>query len=221
MNYFSHFVVDHHPNNYEYNTGLFLPDVTKSWVKTFRHPEPDSNFSVHQHELLKGCLKHYHSDKLFHGSDFFKKYYQALNTEIKSAGLSDRVERKWFISHIMLELLIDRVIVKAYPTLLDAFYESLEKVDHDNLRSFLKYYGMKKDDEFFRFFNHFREVRYIYYYTDNNKFIYSLNRIMMRVNIAELSESDGTILQQVLLSFEEKYFNRATVMLDELKAVFK
>jgi hypothetical protein len=219
MNYFSHFIVDHQPGNREYNTGLLLPDITKSWIKSFRHPEPGNHFSVHENDLLKGCFRHYDSDKAFHSSPFFNKYYELLHTSIKNE-LGDEVGRKWFISHITFELLLDRLFVKAFPSLLEAFYDSLSLVDEPALRKFLHFYGMKEDGEFLRFFNHFRSIRYIYYYTDNNKFLYSLNRIMMRVNIPPLTETNEKQLLAALLPFEEKYFSNANKVLEELKAVF-
>lgn len=221
MNYFSHFVIDHQKNNHEYNTGLLLPDITKSWIKSFKNIFLNETFSIHQHELLKGCLQHYHSDKKFHGSLFFHKYYGLLNDEIKNIGLSDEVERKWFIAHIMLELLIDRVILRDNKILLDSFYESLQNVNEISLSDFLKLSGMKNDDEFFKFFNHFRSVQYIYFYADNIKFMYSLNRIMMRANVKELSEQNSAKLLNMMLRFEIIYFNNSAVLLDELKAVFE
>lgn len=219
MNFFSHFVIDHQPGNHAYNTGLLLPDVSRQWIKSFREPKP--GFTPAQEQLHLGCLKHYEADKRFHGSSFFHDYYQLLNAEVTHCGLSDETLRKWFISHVMLEMLIDRVLIRAYPQLLADFYRSLELAGDGMLRSFLKMYGMEDDDTFFSFFDHFRKVQYLYFYTDNNKFLYSLNRIMMRVNMHALSDEDAAKIEGVVTAFEEKYFSDASVMLGELKAVFK
>jgi hypothetical protein len=121
----------------------------------------------------------------------------------------------------MVELLIDRVILRDNKILLDSFYESLQKVDERSLQNFLKFSGMINDDEFFVFFNHFRSVQYIYFYADNIKFMYSLNRIMMRAKVKELSEQNSSKLLNMMVQFESKYFNSTAVLLDELKAVFK
>jgi hypothetical protein len=120
----------------------------------------------------------------------------------------------------MLELLIDRVLVRTWPELLAAFYDSLSKAGDAELGAFLERYGMKEHDAFFSFFDHFRAVQYIYFYTDNNKFLYSLNRIMMKANLNPLNDADTGKLEQVLTAFEGKYFSDASVMLNELKAVF-
>ena len=221
MNYFSHFVIDHQPGNHEYNTGLLLPDITRKNIKKFYPQKEGQVFSNHHREFLLACLKHYESDKKFHESDFFNRYYLLLNHEINNSELSGIVERKWFMSHIMLELLIDRVIVRRDKELLGSFYEGLLKVDENSLRSFLKFYGMQNDDDFFTFFNHFRSVQYIYNYIDNNTFMYSFNRIMMRAKVSELTQKDSEIMIGIMLDFEQNYFSDAEVMLGEMKAIFK
>lgn len=220
MNYLSHFFIDSKPEAHYYNAALILPDITKAWIKKFDPamlPNPPSQI---QSELLQGALQHYHSDKLFHTSAFFEKYQSLINNELKNIPLSDDVNRKWFIAHVLTELLIDRQIVKFHKTCVDDFYNSLNFIDDRELGLFLGYFGMDDPGEFLKFLNHFRNARYIYYYADNNKFLYSLGRIMMRVGIKELGEKDGLVLMKAILHIEQVYMSDAGVLLDELKAVF-
>ncbi len=220
MNYFSHFVFDHIPHNSEYNCGLLLPDITRKTIKKFYQPNSKIELSSFHVEFLNGCLKHYESDKKFHSSDFFNNHYAILNHQISHTGKFKNVERKWFISHVVLELLIDRVIVRYDQSLLDNFYFSLKNTDEINLSFFLKFYGMKNIDDFFMFFNHFRSTQYIYHYTDNIKFMYSLNRIMMRANVKELTQNDSQAILDIILNFELKYFSNPVKMLNEMKEIF-
>ncbi len=220
MNYFSHYAIDHIQDNHDFNTGLLLPDITKKKIRTFKLTENSQIVPNHFQQLHLGCLQHYLSDKIFHSSDFFQKHADLLNYKLKNSGLSNFAERKWFISHVMLELLIDRVIIKEHIYLLDDFYHSLNKVDENNLRQFLHYFGMENSDEFFVFFNHFRSVQYIYHYTDNKKFMYSLNRIMLRAGLNELNIIDNNILEGVLVDFEQTYFNNSNELLNNLKSIF-
>lgn len=220
MNYLSHFYVDHIPDNHYYNAALILPDITKRWVKTFKQPAPSSQFSESQFQLLAGCLKHYRSDQQFHASSFFEHYQDTINRALKKVPFSNAVHRKWFIAHILTELLIDRQLVNLHPTVVDAFYHSLSEVKMEELLPFLTFYGMAETADFVTFFNHFREVKYIYYYADNNKFLYSLNRIMMRVGIAELNATDSGLLLDVILSIEQTYMPEPATLLNELKGVF-
>jgi len=221
MNYFSHFIFDHQNLNHEYNTGLLLPDITRKSIKKFHKTENDFETSNHHKQFLEGCLKHYQSDKKFHSSTFFSSYYQLLNHEISHSSDLKNAERKWFISHILLELLIDRVIVNSHQYLLDSFYNSLLKVNEESLRLFLKSYGMKNTDEFFVFFNHFRNTQYIYHYTDNNKFMYSLNRIMLRARVKELSQNENNLILNIVLEFEQKHFNGSELLLQNIRAILQ
>jgi hypothetical protein len=203
-----------------YNAALILPDITKPWLKKIEPSLLLTTANSKQQDLLQGSLKHYSSDKRFHTSDFFKHYQQLINEHLKQVPLSTDVNRKFFIAHVLTELLIDRQIVKLEPSIADSFYESLTVIDDSELAQFLSQMGLNNSSAFFTFFNRFRNARYIYYYADNNKFLYSLGRIMMRVGIKELGESDGKILLEAILSIEHLYMSKPIKLLDELKAVF-
>lgn len=220
MNYLSHFIIDHTAADHYFNSALIFPDICKRWIKTFNHPEPSKDFTLNQHSLLNGCLRHYKRDKQFHASPFFEKYQQYVNNHLKTVNFTEAVERKWFIAHVLTELLIDRTFVRVYPQYVDAFYTSLTSIDNKELEGFLKYYGMVDSTEFFNFFDHFRTVKYIYYYTDNNKFLYSLTRIMLRVGLKELNGVDAQLMQEAIHYIESTCMSNGEVLLAELKEVF-
>lgn len=215
MNYFAHFFVDHKLGQHEYNTGLLLPDVTRGYIKTFKHNVEHANaacLSFHQ-----GCLAHYRADKLFHGSSFFTDILTQANGLINQANFSEALNRKWFLAHIMAELLIDRILITQYPDLLDEFYNSLQQINDSDLLDFLNLYEMKDSSKFFEFFNHFRKVQYIRYYTDNNKFVYSLNRIMIKAGVGEISEHDKAVLLQCSLELEKQLTTESYILIEQLK----
>lgn len=216
MNYFSHFITDHETGNDYYNTGLLLPDVTRQWVKQLKNPIIPFP-GTKEEAIFRGCARHYASDKKFHASSFFREIQELSDSLIKQTPFSALLNRKWFLAHIMSELMIDRIMVKAYPELLNAFYDSLDRAEADTLRSFFRCYGWEETGDFFHFFNHFRSVRYIQYYTDNNKFVYSLNRIMLRAGVGEMHESDQQLLLTVVLKLEQAMGNDYSLLLQKLK----
>lgn len=220
MNYLSHFIVDQKEGEYYFNSALILPDIAKRWVKTFQHPNPSLSFSPNQRSLLAGCLRHYKRDKEFHASSFFEHYQHITNERLKSISFTGTVNRKWFIAHILTELLIDRCFVRQFPHLVDAFYESLNAISDEELAGFLKYYGVEDTTDFFTFFNHFRSVRYIYYYTDNNKFLYSLGRIMMRVGLPDFNEKDSGLMLEAIQQIESENMKNGAGLYVELMNVF-
>jgi hypothetical protein len=220
VNYLSHFIIDQTADDHYFNSALIFPDICKRWIKTFNHPEPSIDFSICQHSLLKGCMRHYKRDKQFHSSPFFEKYQRYVNGYLKTVHFTGVVERKWFIAHVLTELLIDRTFVKIYPNYVDAFYTSLTSIDNREVTGFLKHYGMTDVSEFFTFFDHFRSVKYIYYYADNNKFLYSLSRIMLRVGLKELNERDAQLMLEAIQYIETTYMSNGEVLLAELREVF-
>lgn len=105
--------------------------------------------------------------------------------------------------------------------MLDKFYHSLTSINDGDLEIYLKLYGMTDTDTFFEFFNHFRKVQYIYYYTDNNKFVYSLNRIMIRAGVSAISDFNQQVLLDAILLLEEKLAADTDGLIKQLKQSIK
>lgn len=213
MNYFSHYFVDHREGQHEYNTGLLLPDVTRKQVVKFTLHE---HYTPVQLQYFEGCQAHYRADKYFHGSAFFKRVLDHSNRIINESPFSAAVQRKWFLAHIMGELVIDRILVKHYPEELKGFYTSLDSIDDHELDLFLRLNGMEKTEAFFENFAHFRKVQFIYYYTDNNKFVYSLNRIMIKAGVGALTEPDQKVLEQAALKLEQILSENVNGLVEQL-----
>ena len=215
MNYFSHFFVDGKDNQHEYNTGLLLPDITRGKIKSFRHLQLFTTSS--NQNFFNGCAAHYHADKKFHASEFFSNILHQSSLIINNAKFNNDLNRKWFLAHILAELMLDRILVRMYPEMLHKFYNSLESINDSDLASYLTLYGMKDVQEFFEFFNHFRKVQYIYYYADNNKFVYSLNRIMIKAGITPISDFNQEVLCDAALLLEDKLKEDTTSLIINLK----
>lgn len=215
MNYFSHFWVDGKENDHFYNTGLILPDFARTHVKSFHHPPLFHN--QNHSKLHSGCLSHYRADKAFHQSPFFKGLLEQTSRIMNAAPFSALLKRKWFLSHILVELMLDRLLVKDNLSVLDAFYLSLNKVSDNELGAFLHLFQGVNIDAFTEKYNHFRSVQYIYFYVDNIKFVYSLNRIMMRAGAGELSQQDQDVLLQVVLELEQQLSLQIPELFNQLK----
>lgn len=215
MNYFAHFVVDHQIGRHEFNTGLLLPDITRGYLKSLKREV--LNTDATSENFYQGCLAHYRADKFFHGSSFFTNLLALTNTFFNEASFSPALNRKWFLAHITAELLIDRQLINQRPDLLDEFYLSLQSINDNDLLIFLNLHEIQDSSSFFEFFNHFRKVQYIRYYTNNNKFVYSLNRIMIRAGVGSMSDSDLLILQELCVQLESHMLIQNTDLIGKLK----
>lgn len=214
MNYFSHFFLDHYPNNTPFNVGLILPDITRGQVKTFKPIKTALN--NYQNEIIKGCHTHYAADKKFHASTLFDDLVKSASLHLNQAEFKEPVNRKWFMAHIMAELMLDRLLIETHQPLLDSFYSHLATVDSDELAIVLQTYEIADNKRFFDFFDHFRTVQYLYHYIDNNKFVYSLNRILMKAGIPSLSDYNQTCWLKSVISYHHELKPQTSVLIERL-----
>ncbi len=151
MNYLSHFYIHQKENEPYYNTGLILPDLARGFVKSFKATLPEPNLELQA--LHAGCLQHYQADKIFHSSDFFKWGTQICIEELKQAKFHELVERRWFIGHVLFEMMLDRVLVQHKKQVLFDFYEQLLRVDDDVLKVFLQLNQSSEIEKLLQYFN--------------------------------------------------------------------
>jgi hypothetical protein len=219
LNFLSHFYVHQQGNNPLFSTGLVFPDLARGFGKQIGKLELNQYGSLS--ELALGCKHHYQADKIFHSSSFFEWGTQACINQLKQAQFDTQVERKWFIGHILFELLLDRILVRHQPQVAHDFYTQLNLVSQSQLDDFISLHSFQEKDRFLKFYAHFRKAAYIRNYTDNNLFAFSLSRIILRAGLPALSLADKVVLQECVLNLENKEFKNAQSILFELKEVFK
>jgi hypothetical protein len=192
MNYISHFYFDRQHGNDYYNLGIILPDLARAVNRENRLPTHKLNEGTLNYEhlqLQKGCTKHYLTDRKFHNSSFFRIFSEKLKNIFLSAGFDQNTHRLSVTSHIFLEMMLDRLIISDDIAVADAFYRSLGNIETEKLEAYLKLYGIENQDIFTAWFNKFRESKYIYHYVNNESMLFSLNRVLSRVNIVGFETS--------------------------------
>lgn len=219
MNFLSHFYVHQQDHNPLYSLGLIFPDITRGYVK-------GAGKKAVQHypgfeSLALGCHRHYEADKRFHGSSFFEWGTHVCIQKLKKANFESAVERRWFIGHILFELMLDRILVRHQPKVAEDFYGQLNEVDAGGLNQFISLHEHRETDRFLKFFEHFRKAAYIRNYPDNNLFAFSLSRIILRAGLPQLTLADKVVLQECVLDLEENELKHAQSLLLELKELFK
>jgi hypothetical protein len=218
LNYFLHHILDAIPQNHYHNLGLLLPDMAKHFVANFRHLHTHNMYHI---QLATGCAQHLETDKRFHASSFFEHYSMLINQMLKNGNFSSSFKRKWFVAHVLFELMLDRAMVKTYPHLVDEMYDGLYQISISELQSFITANNCINVEIFIQRFEHFRDVAFIRYYTDNNKLIYSLDRVMQKVRLPMLQENDKQILMKIIVDLEKCYFAEGKKLLHEIKEIFR
>lgn len=213
MNFLSHYFVRHEPGNPNFNLGLILPDLFRGSIKKYELPNGAD------HAILEGCLAHIRDDKKFHSSWFFEKGSEACLVELKNSLGLEELERKWFLAHILFEMLMDRILVRHCPGLATKFYSDLNSINKLDVQQFLISHQVNEFESLIRRFELFRGAAYIKNYTDNNLFGYSLTRVMMRVGLPELSFRQRLFLQQAVSRLEQTWFKEVQTRIFEMKLV--
>jgi hypothetical protein len=212
LNYFSHYFFDHIPHNHYYNTGLVLPDFARAAEGSKRiniHLEFDPDNQPGFYNLNQGSKRHYSRDATFHNSEFFTQNSKLLEELFIQYNFPKEGQRIWFVEHILLELLLDRALIRKHRDVLEDFYDSLRQTKLQTIIDFLAHSGKDGSTGFSRFWNGFLDAEYLQYYLVDEKFIYSLNRIFQRAKQPELTDVQAGIILRIVGELEGRIYEAA------------
>ncbi|MBI3882715.1 MAG: hypothetical protein HY305_00400, partial [Sphingobacteriales bacterium] len=130
------------------------------------------------------------------------------------------INRKWFLAHILFEMMLDRILVKHHENVCHSFYNDLNLVDTNILSDFIKQFAHKDIRQFMLNYHHFCKVKYLFGYAADHSFMYSIGRVYKQATSLELTMSDKLNFNYFINLIEEKYFNKPMIILAELKNVF-
>jgi hypothetical protein len=218
LNYLSHYFIDNKQDNNYFNSALFLPDFARNVARGF--DSEVHGLTLPEIQLQLGCKAHLKADKLFHPSAFFKKYSDIINHELQQFEPLAHINRKWFLAHILMEMMIDRLLVKFFPTVCHSFYHDLNQIDTKILHQFVLRFSNKSIEPFIKQFDHFCEVRYLFGYAVDDSFVYSVARVFKYGSGIEMTMSDKLFLKKLVNNLEQIHFNDPMIILAELKQVF-
>jgi hypothetical protein len=213
MNFLSHFYF-HQEENHHYNCGLVLPDLVKNFCQARLILQADYKNDI-KNALKSGSEQHQTADKIFHNSEFFNQANVAFASILNHHG---NWPRKWFLNHLLVEILLDRALMDENPTLCETFYNHLNQVKLPLTIEFLKESGVKQahsfDDKFKRFVN----FPFIFDYQHNEKIIFALSRVYQKVGIEyEWTSTDKEVLLGHLPSLLEICKDMMPTLRDTLK----
>jgi len=221
LNYLGHFYIDFKEGENYYNAGLILPDLCKNLINSKLLPNLNSTYDFES--ISNGCKQHILRDKQFHNSLFFQNHYSKFYAETKKFQFSTIKNRKWFLAHVMFEMMLDRVLLKHQNTVCGIFYNSLHSVDLSVLKNYFSNFSSDETivEQYLATYMHFCNAQFIQKYNDNNTFVYSLCRVMQRIGNEPISWQDKLTLNELLLNLENKYFADGLATLIAVKHIFE
>lgn len=205
MNYIAHYFFDHVPGQPYYNLGLLLPDMLGSFSRRLR-PHPGLPWPVkemHERPLKEGILQHHRADHLFHNSRFFTEGNGFIKTALTTNGLVKPGVRMFFVTHILLELVLDRHLLNTERDVGIRFYDDLARISCERTEDFLLQTGLPAAG-FGDHIRRFTEARYLQSYVKDDGLFYALNR-MLKATRQNFFEEDSLEMFSLALADIEKY----------------
>lgn len=215
MNFLAHFYFDKREHAPYYHLGLLLPDLIRNFVpnaKKFVWPLTEDGFELEQMRL--GFRQHENRDLFFHSSAGFVHITAHLIKELRTLDIT--FKRDWFISHVLAELMLDRVLLMKHPTLAETLYRELEACD---LNTILKIFGEenKMKVDFSQGFERFISHKYLETYRKEESIAYAMGRIASRVDIHILD----TQYQEALIRLVRTQEKESIIFMDYLENAFQ
>lgn len=193
MNYLSHYYFDKDDNRPHYILGLILPDLVRTFNRQRLHKQIIGEHWVAPIQALQeGVNKHHHIDKLFHGSKFFKTYNKKAFKELQEIELRGITKYKHFVSHVLIEMLLDRLLLKEDVNTGFTFYSKLNATDKYIFMDYFHHIPAIKGDleELWDFFQRFCSLKFLFDYQHNDGMILRLNEVMKRITKQQFTVED-------------------------------
>lgn len=193
MNYVSHYYCLKEKNPY-YSLGAFLPDILHNFSfiynRYFRSYDP---ISLNTSELMlwRGIVQHYQDDAYFHDLSFFKLGMQQIEEAMNKSDALILLKRKFLISHVLYELILDNMILDRHPYLVSEIYDDLDKVNITILRNFLRnIVGENEEIELFLdSFDRFLARRFLGFYSIESNLVKSLHMVTGKISQWEFNDN--------------------------------
>jgi len=219
MNFLSHFYFERKINDSHRTLGAVLPDLLRNMdrdIRLFPEKNPDLfQTNPKTQKILAGWVRHLVTDKLFHNNLFFQEKTRQLKAYISPVLINTPI-RPSFLSHIALELLLDRLLIQNNWLHEDDFYDQLREVDTESLALFLQIAGLPDPNPFIVYFNGFIKEKYLGSYRDMNQVTFALNQICKKFWPQGLNEEKKVQLALALSSYELELALNYKVIFNEI-----
>ncbi len=218
MNFLSHYYLEqHHPSPYFRFASVFPDLLRQSHPRLKLHSMKP--YETNTGKLLQeGIEKHFLADKAFHNSEFFKLHYGMIKDQFARSGFIHPERKSFFIAHILLEIILDRMIVLHENHVCRNFYNDLAEIDESHIENLLGGHPGYSHEKFSRHFMRFKTSRYLYSYSGTQHIVYALNKICMRTGIRELDPGNCSKIESCITEISGKMEKNYPGAFDEIKA---
>lgn len=203
MNYLSHYYFDRDEDNKYFNIGLILPDLARSHIAKLRiNPYKNITFTTKEISSMNdGCNKHFASDRKFHNWMTFVELTNKATDMIRESGDKD-INRDYFITHIMVEILLDKILLDKNPSLANDFYSMIDSVETDWILKFMRYAGLQDDELWKGQHRRFMKAAFLKSYTSIENVIEAVEGVCANLDMIELNDDQRNLLIEICETIE-------------------
>ena len=213
MNFLSHFYHELPCSDPYFAAGVVLPDILSNYshrtgevVKLHENKfvEPDSEA---QTSLLKGVKRHYTIDGYFHESEFFARNTEAISHHFKKRDYACFEKRLYAVSHVMLEIMLDRKILMEERSACVKMYTLLDWVDKKEVSKLVALNSPASEpDAVAEHFDGFRVRKFVYDYAEEDRLTELMNSINKRLGNKAFSMQDRELFKLTIHDIENTLF---------------
>jgi hypothetical protein len=223
MNFFSHYYLDKENTDKWFLFGTLLPELLPHFNEKMRKAVSDyttiNPVKVHE-SIYKGIQRHYEVDRHFHNSTFFKEKTAIIKKGVlENQHLQPVHYRTFYLAHIWLELMIDRVLIKNdNGALVERFYDFMETLEEQEIERYFAIIGKPEIfNDFKQTFERHKRIKYLFYYVDNEKFVGALLRLYSNINPSIFDMNVNTELAKLLALTEQEMQSEILKFVNEFK----
>ena len=187
-----------------------MPDILSNYsarageiVKLFPAKIDDSGPEAIR-SLSDGVKKHYIVDGYFHESGYFKTNTSMISDHFRSLPYSTFKKRLYAISHVFLEIMLDRAILVEQKPVCDYLYQLLDNVDMKMIERLIgKNTNAKNPVSVAGHFERFRGLKFIYDYLDDVRFASMIENLAIRMGNPSMSSADKTLFRTTIYDIQK------------------
>jgi hypothetical protein len=169
-------------------------------------------------EIDEGIRRHLEVDHAFHASEFFHDRMERIKQLLMRHKYETIPSRIPVFAHVLLELMLDRVIIRREPAAMPAFYAALEKVDRNVVTAYFAHNGLVlRPETVFPRVQLFIQDRFLYRYPDNAMMLYALNVLNQKVGQPVIAKEDEVRLLETINDTDALLDQDELAIFDELR----
>jgi len=188
MNYFAHaYQYLHDPY---FVAGTAVPDWLSVVDRRVRMrprsvaPHMDNGDGVSR-RVAAGILQHLTDDRVFHGTPAFSEALTQVLGVIRPTLIDGRIPPV-FLSHLLVEVLLDAALAARLPAEMDAYYRVLEGVSAETIAAAVSRMTEQPIPGFAPFIRLFCRERILFDYLEDDKLWMRLGQVMRRLHLPPL-----------------------------------